>query len=466
MTGERPPRNGLSANDLTRPHSLPLREEALSHLERGRATVRSRIARRARGWAMVHGMFTTATLLLLLPPLTVRFGITLAVLQAIGVLAGGSVFFVSMRGERRRFHRHIDESWERSTIESPTAAADTKSGLIVSAASVLEMKTIGDGGFSAAMLQRFLSVPLPSPTRLQIVLPGASPRLVSGTTATLLLVMALGPSLTHLSSLWGGEGSVSSRASSSRPSESPQTERSASHQAQIHSSDLMREEVARLRTELSQREELARWLEGVPELAPLVEVLRNCGVLPDLGPLSMHARERLQRAIRDARRRGVPPAATEALASLLRSGGTPSPSTAASPLFHWEDAARRLSEIARGWEQGEGTAGTAELSVPKWADGGTTSSTTTVAPRPIGESEIETPTVNDPLTLTEGLPIAPGDRVDPPPQISTQEATIDRTETWLRRPDLEPSWFPAIEAYRRLRAHPVPDPPQPPRKKR
>ncbi len=466
LTGERPPANHPAPEDSTGALTLSLSDEARSHLDRGRAIVHARVVRRARGWALVRGMLTTGALLLLLPPLAPRFGIDLMLLQAIGLFVGSSVFFASMRGEKRRFRRRIDENWERSILESATATTDRKCGLIVSAASLLESRANCDHGFSAAMLERFLSLPLPTPARLQILLPGASPRLMGGTLAILLLVFALGPSLTRLSSLWGEEGSVPSPATASRTSESSQVDRTASSEEPIDMNHRLLDEVARLRTELSQREDLARRLEGVPELAPLVEVLRSGGLIPELGPLPKLARERLQRAIGDSRRRGVSPAMTEALESLLRVGDSPSPPTNESLPFRWEDSARRLSEIARGWERGEGTAGTAELLVPEWADGGTTSSPTTVAPQPIGDSEIAPPTDSDPLTLSEGLPIARGDRVDSVPQISRQATSIDRTETWLRRPELEPSWFPVIEAYRRLRSDAVPPQPQPPRNER
>jgi hypothetical protein len=202
--------------------------------------------------------------------------------------------------------------------------------------------------------------------------------------------------------------------------------------------------VGALRAELALREEVAAILAGAPALAGLAATFRAGGEIPDLPPLSTDDRARLLAAAAHARASaGSLGAAAERLGAELERLAAELPADGPLRLV---DAAAELATLAGSWAEAPGIKGPAAARAPEEVAGGS-------SPGGAGtRGDVDFPPSEGaaaPIDLPGGLPIAPGSARGEIARPAAAGTAVDPAAAWLRRPELEPRWFPVIEAYLR-----------------
>ncbi len=408
----------------------PLTSIAREHFRRARRRILARQIRRgARGGALIG-----AGLAALLSPrvLTSQFGMdpALARTWAMFVFAAAIGIGALLAHFRSRPAARLDAIWARVSAGADPAR-DPTVGLFPAARAILRDST-ACSGFETLVLAQFTALPLPDPSSLARAIPTFHP----GRAGVMLLLVLIAAFIGR--ELPAGVSSERARIEGGEParfSESSQPKLAVDRAV----------EIAALRGEIALREELARLLSGSAALSPLVDTLRTGGDHPRLPALSANDRERLARVAARATALGAPREWAEAL---LASAST-DPNSAA-PLV-WDDAGKRLAAAASDWVRGASIDGTASVSIPEWSEGGSAAGALGTS-TPSGASGLSPPDLGstEPIEWPEGLPIAEGDQRTDTPVHRRDPSEFDPSEGYLRHPDLEPRWFPVIDAYRRL----------------
>ncbi len=408
-------------------------DAARDQLARGRARILRRAMHAGARRGIIGGGIAGAVLLLIsslfgaLPVLWDSVGArSLVLASALSLGASASGIAVRLRAAPR-----VPELWDR--------AGSDRSGLASTAVALLTRAGPARSAFEYAVLRRFSASAPPGDSALVRIIPG----ITSGPLVAALLLVVL--ALVLPPRLEGGERSgvglqtlAGERASSQAPADRvPIRERRARERA-----------VAALRDELALREELALLLGDSRALTSLTAALLGGGVLPTLPGLESAERAALLRAAAHARGSGAPESWSAHLEQLA--GGAalpPGPGSLDLESPHLIDAAAALAALAGSWERGGAIEGRPGVQSPELADGGGSSPAGIRGP----EADLTgLPTGGgNPLELPPGLPLGPGS-----PQGETVDAVrgspgVDPAEGWLRRRELEPRWFPVIEAFRR-----------------
>lgn len=366
------------------------------------------------------------------------------------VLAVLSILVLPLLDCSRRWARctpeELDRWWERS--RTPNDESGATLGLVAAARHAHHRTDPGE--VEAAILIRFARLPLPTGQELARVLPPTPISSIALVLALLLVIAALPPPS------GGSRSSAPSAARADSAPETPPTVNAADTSSggadarggSWRESPLTAQE-ARRRAAIG--EELARVLGDTPALASLRDALRAGGTVAQLSALGLEDLGRLRRAARHGRTRGAPEAWTEemeAAAERIATRGEGEQETLSLDLG--------VGAGPRTWARAEGVEGAASGRDPSRLDGGSAS-----APLPdsaelrgtaAGAGSATTETAAGTLALPPGRPFAPGAAEAQGPvrrdDLSTSER--DAREAIGGGPlELEPRWYPVIEAYRR-----------------
>lgn len=340
-----------------------------------------------------------------------------------GVLAG--VFVSGLFGGRRG---RFDRVWERALRDS--AGEKSSEGLVIAVRALLDSDRREFTPFEQLLVTRFNALPLPEGASLARALPGT---VRNGALAALVLFGC---------AFWIGRDLPATPLAASP---GPSAEFGGTPPARVGGA-ARTEEIEALRRELAVREELARLLDGSVALEILAESLRAGGTFPPLEALTAFDRERLTRVATRATALGAPAEWIDAFEAAAT--GTPD---GAPPALEWENVGAQLAAAATDWIRATSIEGTASISVPDFGDGGSAGGALgapptegTVDPTPSADGG-----ASPSIDLPPGLPIAEGRDRRGSIVPADRAAEVDPSASWLRRSELEPHWFPVIEAYRR-----------------